>query len=162
MFLFFYLNQGYAIVENPLNQSFGVVFSSEDITSLRAIPDLSRMAIQNYLFQSLYQTEESLITQYEPVDENNLAIYSDSPTILSQTSYRTSELVYHCQVDGTQTLYFDCFHELSTNLVEAVNGSANVYVNGKLLETKYPSQKNNGLLNLGTFTDEELLRFESN
>ena len=151
---FLYLNQGYAIVENPLNQSFGVVFSSEDITSLRAIPDLSRMAIQNYLFQSLYQTEESLITQYEPVDENNLAIYSTTPTILSQTSYRTSELVYHCQVDGTQTLYFDCFHELSTNLVEAVNGSANVYVNGKLLETKYPSQKNNGLLNLGTFTDE--------
>ena len=68
-----------------------------------------------------------------------------------------SYLLYTIPVEGTQTLYFDCFHELSNNLVEPINSSFDVYVNGSLVQSKYPSQSSNGLLVLGTFTDETVV-----
>lgn len=151
---FIYFNDEYTIAENSLNETFGIIFSSLDISSLRTIPEQSRIKIQDYIFQSLYNTNNSLIMEYKAVDKNNLALYGDTPIILNTSSENPIELFYYCHVNGTQTLYFDCFHEISTNLVEAINGSVNIYVNGRLIESKYPSQRNNGLLELGTFKNQ--------
>ncbi|POO88634.1 hypothetical protein C1H57_25015, partial [Clostridium sp. 2-1] len=55
---------------------------------------------------------------------------------------------------GTQTLYFDCFDRLSNSLIEPINSGFHVYVNGLLVLQEYPTQPQNGLVDLGTFTDE--------
>ena len=46
---------------------------------------------------------------------------------------------------------------MSNKLVEPINSSFNIYANGSLVQSKYPSQSSNGLLELGTFTDETVV-----
>ena len=57
-------------------------------------------------------------------------------------------------MQGRQTLYFDCFDRLTNSLIEHINSSFSISVNGKLIQADYPSQLNNGLLNLGTFENQ--------
>ena len=146
-----YINSGYTILQNPSISSFGVVFSPDDISQLEKLPDISRMDLQNYLFQTIFSTSQNLVTAYPRVQGTDFSTITHEQAFYS---YMDSELIYECRVEGTQTLYFDCFDTISNALVERVNGTANVYVNGKRIETSYPSQRNNGLLELGTFTDE--------
>ena len=63
---------------------------------------------------------------------------------------------YRIDVTGTESLYFDCFDKTTTALKEDINDSFDVTVNGVKVEVNYPTQKNNGLLYLGTFTDERV------
>ena len=78
-------------------------------------------------------------------------------TIQKELSSDASYLLYTIPVEGTQTLYFDCFHELSNKLVEPINSSFNIYVNGSLVQSKYPSQSSNGLLELEHLRMKRLL-----
>ena len=134
---FTYINSGYTILQNPSISSFGVVFSPDDISQLEKLPDISRMDLQNYLFQTIFSTSQNLVTAYPRVQGTDFSTITHEQAFYS---YMDSELIYECRVEGTQTLYFDCFDTISNALVERVNGTANVYVNGKRIETSYPSQ----------------------
>ena len=61
---------------------------------------------------------------------------------------------YTIAVEGGQILYFDCAAAPSTRLSEGVNKSCQVLVNGESIRTEFPSQSENGLLELGTFENE--------
>jgi hypothetical protein len=71
-----------------------------------------------------------------------------------EISEQAGTVSYVINVEGTQTLYFDCFDKLTNHLTEPINGSFNIYVNGESIESSYPKKNDNGLLNLGTYTDE--------
>ena len=65
-----------------------------------------------------------------------------------------STIRYTIQVGAKETLYFDCFDNVSTALKEKVYSSVSVYVNGEKRIDAYPKQSANGILELGTFEQE--------
>ena len=71
---------------------------------------------------------------------------------LSSTNY--GYVTYNIFVDGRQNLYFDCFRNLSTSLVEPINNSFKIMVNDFTIKTNYPVKNTNGILDLGVFENE--------
>lgn len=147
-----YHNDRYNIVENLYCLPLGIKTSAPLGAEL---PDLDRIGLQEYLFKELTGSEETLFSEYLTEDTRNLSYQKDDRHHLrigEQSAIAT--LTYTIEVQGRQTLYFDCFDSLSTRLKEAVNDAFSVTVNGSLLESSYPTQSHNGLLTLGSFEDE--------
>ena len=150
-----YKNQGFAIVKNGASFPFGFVVKSGQLSDLNHLPDVSRLEMQEYLFHTLFSTDQKLFTQYQPTQLDNISLSHAYYYKLSRANQdQTGTLLYKIPVSGTQTLYFDCFDALTNNLNEHINSSFSVRVNGTLLDGRYPSQQCNGLLCLGTFTNQ--------
>ena len=151
-----YQNNRYALLKNPELLSFGTVIQSENIGDLENLPDVSRMGIQQYVFSKLFGTTESLVEEYETSSLTNLHYFYDGEQteLVRENPEKDGELEYHILVEGTQTLYLDCFDQVSNSLTEHVYNSLHVSVNDRTIEFQYPTQHENGLINLGTFTDE--------
>lgn len=149
-----YGNGLYSIVKNRYALPVGIVFNPENINSLAYLPDLPRLQLQQYLFQSVFHTGKSLFVPYEPSSTENVTIsHSGGYSISLQDSAEEGTVTYRIPVTGTQTLYFDCFDQISNKLYEHIDSSFSVTVDGTMLELQYPTQPDNGLVNLGTFTD---------
>ena len=146
-----YENELYRIYENPLTLSLGLVVGADQVKE--EIPDLDRMQVQQYLYETLLDTSANqLIYPYAPQEVRHIDISEEAGryTLICRSRY-SAELEYEIRVDGRQTLYFDCFDVYSNNLVEAINQSFDIEVNGKTVTTNYPNQSVNGLVELGTF-----------
>lgn len=145
-----YSNEDYQIVKENFTMPFGTVISNlgEPLT------DRNRFEIQNDLYHTVFGTEEDLFTQYQPDFTENVEMsHSDTGEKITLDD-GAAYLQYQIPVKGTQTLYFDCFQEATNALTEPVNGGCAIAVNGKIIRSLYPTSTENGILNLGTFTDE--------
>ena len=148
-----YSNSRFALVENSDWLPFGFVCSG--LENFADLPDGTRFQTQETLFQTLFPTGETLFEEYEPDTLENVSLTeTDHYELVLQKSGTEGTVGYTIPVSGTQTLYFDCFDTISNRLYEHINSSFSVSVNGKILDSLYPSQKSNGILCLGTFTDE--------
>ncbi len=145
----------YCIVPNETVNSFGVTFAAEDIAALETLPIMSRMETQQYLSDLFYDCGE-IVEPYEPATLMNVVQTEDhGRTILEKIAPgKSGYMTYKIVVDEEQTLYFDCFDKTTTALKEEINDSFEITVNGVRKESSYPSQKSNGLVELGTFKDE--------
>lgn len=154
-----YWNDSYAIAQEPYSLPFGFVFHRQEVEQLSSLSEeLSRMELQQWLFESLFDTEEQLVTEYQPQYEVNLSVeHGEKWELTPHLENGRAYFYYEIDVQGTQTLYFDCFDELHNYLYEAINDSFHVFVDGDLIEQDYPSQSSNGLIELGTFTDETVV-----
>lgn len=150
-----YENKEYAIRENDITLPVGLVMKTERIADLEHLQGTTRLEMQQRLFQSVFHTDKKLITEYKPSSCYNVSISrDDNYHITFPDNSMTGVITYEIPVTGTQTLYFDCFDRLSNGLVEHINSSFSITVNGTFVQDIYPNQSNNGLVNLGTFTDE--------
>jgi uncharacterized membrane protein YfhO len=150
-----YENTKYAIRQNDITLPVGFVMNMDRIEDLEHLQGTTRLEIQQSLFQSVFHSDKKLITEYEPSSLNNVYISKEGNYIISFPDNSMNGIItYQVPVTGTQTLYFDCFDRLSNSLVEHINSSFNIMVNGVLVQDDYPNQSNNGLVNLGTFTDQ--------
>jgi uncharacterized membrane protein YfhO len=132
--------------------------STNKIDKYQNLPETSRMGIQQSMFQAVFNTDKDLITNYKYSAADNVIVDENGEsTIVQKIADDKATLTYYIDVKGTQTLYFDCFDNISNNLAEAVNGSYNVTVNGNTIEKAYPTKNDNGLLKLGTYTDENVI-----
>ena len=93
------------------------------------------MELQQYLFEGIFQTEKELVVPYQPVDFANITFEKNEETGKYQFDLLDHNLTgiinYEIAVKGKQSLYFDCFDELSNRLSEPINATFNVYVNGE-------------------------------
>ena len=153
-----YGNGLYSLVKSDDALPVGILFRpAGKIQSLSSLPDLPRLPLQQYLFQSVFHTDQNLFVPYEPSSLDNVALSrSDGTSISLKDPSREGTITYEIPVTGTQTLYFDCFDQLSNKLYEPINSSFSVTVNGTMLELQYPTQPDNGLVNLGTFTNRKV------
>jgi uncharacterized membrane protein YfhO len=150
-----YENGEYAVRENDITLPVGFVLNTERIEDLEHLQGATRLEIQQTLFQSVFHTDQKLVTQYEPSSLYNVSISKDDDYhITFPDNSMNGVITYEIPVTGTQTLYFDCFDRLSNSLVEHINSSFNIMANDALVQDDYPNQSNNGLVNLGTFTDQ--------
>lgn len=146
-----YENQLYRIYQNPLTLSLGLVVGEDQVRE--EIPDLERMQVQQYLYETLLNPSGGqLISPYAPQEVRHIDISKEAGryTLICRSRYG-AELNYEIQVEGRQTLYFDCFDVYSNSLTEAINQSFDIKVNGKTVTSSYPNQSVNGLVELGTF-----------
>lgn len=151
-----YQNGIYSLIQNPELLSFGTVFGTATIQNLERLPDLSRMELQQYIFTSLFGESELLTIDYDYSSIQNLHYNHNGgkTELIRKDPDSDGVLEYNILVEGTQTLYVDCFDNLSNRLTESVYNALHVSVNGQTVEYEYPVQRENGLLSLGTFTDE--------
>lgn len=151
-----YQNDRYALVKNKERMSFGTVIQSNSISKLKDLPNLTRREIQQYLFSNVFGSDEQLTEEYEPSSTTNVFVYDtgSQTELVRENSEKEGVLEYHILVEGTQTLYLDCFDQVTNHLTEPAYKSLRVSVNDETVANQYPTQQENGLMNLGTFTDE--------
>lgn len=151
-----YSSKKYSILENEFYLPLGIAAKSD----LKNFDDLSiyeRSDVQELLYENALGGDKNdpLITKYYYSTDNAESFgksgYDFDPKKNSET------LVYQIKVDGRQSLYFDCFDQLSTNLTEPINNSFDVIVNGITIQSEYPSSASNGLLKLGEFENESVM-----
>lgn len=152
-----YSNSIYEIVPTEYYLPLGIV-TDADLSGSEELSAGTRSDVQKKLFEQLFgDNGDELITDYEY--DSIYGIQDDSvmsPSFTFNSSSDFSYMDYEIKVTDKQTLYFDCFDKLSNNLSESINGSFMVTVNGRSIQTDYPSQSSNGLLKLGEFENEEV------
>ena len=152
-----YSNSIYEIVPTEYYLPLGIV-TDADLSGSEELSTGTRSDVQKKLFEQLFGGNgDELITDYEY--DSIYGIQDDSmmsPSFTFNSSSDFSYMDYEIKVTDKQTLYFDCFDKLSNNLSESINGSFMVTVNGRSIQTDYPSQSSNGLLKLGEFENEEV------
>lgn len=135
---------------NPLGSRLQPAVLTNDLPNENDIPeDFTRADVQSYISKSLFGTD--LVTKYRP-DEGVVSYSSDGFTIEEDEI-----LSYRIAVKGRQTLYFDCFDRLSNDLSEPIYDSFRVFTNGSVTAQSYPFSKENGVLKLGTFENENVI-----
>jgi uncharacterized membrane protein YfhO len=147
-----YRNDKYSIVKKPA-LSLGII--SQNPLSAE-LSDKSRLDVQNQMFQEIFSSDEELMVTYEPDWMYGLTVSEGSGLyqIARTKPDGVGGIHFSIYVDGRQTLYFDCFDQLSTRLTEVINDSFSVAVNEHTVQKLYPDKKQNGLLCLGSFEDE--------
>ena len=147
-----YENQSYTITKLEHTLGLGLLTTAQLPEEL---PSLSRLGLQQWLFETLFQTDEPLFTDWTPAaswqnctdqgaeNAHQIRITGESPTIS-----------WEIPVGESRTLYFDCFDQCTTNLTEPIYDSFQVLVNGTEIAASYPTQSENGLLKLGQFENE--------
>lgn len=129
------------------------LITDRDITDMDSFEGLDRFDVQQGLYRALFADGDGdeLFTRYEPDSTGEVIINKYDDEILLTPFGKSNEIVYEIFVMGRQTLYFDCFDKLSSNLYETINGSFTVTVNNMVIQQDYPSQASNGLLKLGEY-----------
>lgn len=145
---------GLSIAENKICLPAGIISSTEP-ASTRELDSGDRYAVQKKLAENMLGSSD-MLCRYDctGVLDGKLSYTDGKYHVRLGSSDEYCKLYYEVYVDGEQQLYFDLFDNLSTQLKEIYNDSARVYVNGALVNDSYPSQLNNGLLNLGIFENE--------
>lgn len=150
-----YYNNTYSIVKNPLFLPLGIK-TNTDLSNKEKITQTRRPDIQETIYRDLFGHDKKLFTEYKIHSLNN-ATYNHSNGIYNITKSASNSIIqYKIDVAEPTTLYFDCFSELSNKLQEPINYSFAISVNDATIEQKYPKQRQNGLLNLGTFENQSV------
>lgn len=112
------------------------------------LPAGGRLEVQNQLFAALTGSSVPALHAYEALEGE---IHKSSG------KYRLEKGVYHWDLElaGPETLYFDAFDQVSTRLREEINDCFQITINGQALPS-YPSQRSNGILELGTFQNQRI------
>ena len=109
----------------------------------------NRLEFQNAVFRSL--TGKEGLTPYAPVRTEKLNISRVGETVYLEPDGEEGCLVFELEARQGETLYFDAFHEISTKLKEKINDTFAIEVNGVVVQESYPTQRCNGILELGKF-----------
>lgn len=151
-----YENGAYCIRQNPYALSPLLLTSTDILAQGELLLNIDRPLTQQRLAEALFgETAAGLFTRYDYTSLQNIIDTFDGRHAI-QTSAGGGTLRYDLHISDRQTLYFDCFDRLSNALVEHINGTADVSVNGVKLCREYPSKSLNGLLCLGTFENEDV------
>ncbi len=117
---------------------------------------LGRIPYQEALFEALYPSEGTLFEKYRPAVGGLRMREQGDGAVFSELS-ENGVISYQLDIVGTRRLYLDVFSDYTNSLREPYYGAFRVSVNGRSVSTDYPSQENNGLLDLGSFTDTQVV-----
>ncbi len=150
-----YSNANYIIYENPNVFPLGIV-SSSNLGEVSELPGKDRAVNQQFLADVLFGEDSLALRRYEWTSIHNLRYEcgENRHSLQRINQALESTIRYTIQVGAKETLYFDCFDNVSTALKEQVYSSVSVYVNGEKMIDAYPKQSANGILELGTFEQE--------
>lgn len=145
-------NGEFVIKENPYYLGLGIKIKGDIPKNLS---HKNRLAALGEAFAKMTDSENPVVTYQVYNTENCNLLTQDDGYVIGRAS-NNANITYSVDIIGKQTLYFDCYDGFSNNLVEDINQSFEVYVNSSVRSYSYPSQKENGLLKLGSFENEQV------
>lgn len=147
-----YSNDKYCIAETDNFLPLGIFTNASDVSM--DIEDYTRIELQEHVFRAITNSQNNLFTELKPTKFYNCSLSEKAGNYYVKKRSSSAYIEYTVQVEGTKTLYFDCFDEFSNSLSEKINKSFAVYVNDVRKCSQYPVDTLNGLITLGTFTNE--------
>ena len=150
-----YSNEGFQIYEEDISLPFGIL-SSADLSEISQMPELERPMVGQWVLSELSGEEAEFVRKLEPSGLINLDAYYSNGRVEARITDQGDDafIFYNIEVAGKQILYFDGYNGSSTNLYESINAAVDIWVNGDRVQRNYPSQKSNGIVELGRFEDE--------
>ena len=145
-------NGEFIIKENPYYLGLGIKAKGDMPEKLS---HKNRLATLGEAFGSMTDSENPVVT-YHAYNTQNCHLKTENDGYSIDSVSNNANITYSVEVTGKQTLYFDCYNGFSNNLTEEINQSFEVYVNSAVRSYAYPSQKENGLLKLGSFENEQV------
>lgn len=112
-----------------------------------ALETENRFQVQDRLYQAVTGEAEGAFSVYRPVQ---------GEAALGEVTLEPTALRYEIPVLQRETLYFDAFSCISTRLKEKINDGFHIKVNGQEIAASYPTQRQNGILELGTFENQKV------
>lgn len=141
--------------ENKIYCPIGIISNTlpDDMSKLDFT---DRFAAQKKLAVNLLGSDEMLYKYDSSYIADGTCEYQNGKYIIkaSEPDKALCQIRYALDVKGHQLLYFDIFDKLSNNTSEKYYESVKIYVNGNCITAGYPTQKNNGIINLGEFENE--------
>lgn len=132
----------------------GAVISKAAPYSLSGFKNSERLQASEFIAEKLLSSNDILEMQNDYSTENLSLTYKNgkyTAKIIDKSF--PAYINYSFPVIGEKELYFDLFGNYSDNLSQPYFGAVNIYVNGKALDSSYPSKKSNGIIDCGTFAD---------
>ena len=150
-----YSTSDYEIFRQNYALPLGIITKS-DLSDCESLQGLTRQQVQQTIYDKLISSEDKgVITGYDYTDTQGVRIKKDKNNRVKITlSSEEGYIDYRLDVFGRQSLYFDCFDKLSSDLYEHINDSFDISLEEFNIEDNYPSQGSNGLLYLGTFENQ--------
>ena len=113
-----------------------------------------RFALQDAVYRSLTGEGTGAFRRCRPSQLQDLT-WEETDGVVTLTPVSDSaRLTYHIQVGERETLYFDAFRDNTVRLKEDINDAFQVTVNGRVVADSYPTQSQNGILQLGNFSHQ--------
>ena len=149
-------SDGYGISPTLAYLPLGVI-TAEDIVKESETADYSNRAeLQKTLYQDFFGNADG-VTVYALNDAStqNLTVEkrADGKYLLIPDKNKTGSLTFRVTANEKQSLYFDVFDENDNSLKQAINGKFTISAPSKRV-SKFPAQKQNGLLYLGEYADK--------
>lgn len=135
----------------------GIVTKRDIVKAAESGADYTRRAeLQSILAEDFFGSAEG-VTTYTLADAtlSNLTMEECDGKYVLTPSGGTGRIVFRVPVAETATLYFNAFDENTNALKQAINSKFSVSAPSFSL-SDYPTQKQNGLVRLGEYSDREV------
>ncbi len=132
------------------------ILTQKDIIEAKDTDYSKRVEFQRTLSDDFFGNTDG-ISAYtlESAKLTNLKMEERNGKYLLTPTGGTGKIVFRVSVEGTSTLYFNAFDENSNALHQSINKKFSISA-PRYTVSEYPTQKCNGLLNLGEYTDREV------
>jgi len=142
------------LYEHKMKSSYGY-FIDRDIDTTNTKDSFE---IQNQMYQEIENTKDSLFTIFRDWSLNNIKTSEvngkTSYQIIDQDAYNYVEQVI--PIGKKQVLYLEILKDLDNNMNLDIYQKFNIYVNDKLFREHAITEEDNGVINLGTFEEENV------
>lgn len=151
------INDILGAAENEICCPIGII-SKTDPDESSELKFTDRFDIQKQISKCLLGSDDMLIKYGVTSILDGELQYTNGKYNINESDPEISRcrLNYNFKVRGHQNIYFDLFDNLGNNLYEYVYNSVKVTVNGVCISPSYPDKKNNGILDLGEFENEDV------
>lgn len=133
----------------------GAVISSASPEELSLSDGTERMEATVLMAEKLFGVTD-FVDEIQPYALDNVTV-TEKNGITEVTLDEDAEegfISYSFFAEDSRILYFDIFGNYSTDLAEPYSRAVDVFVNGIPAESDYPYKRENGILELGCFTDK--------
>ncbi len=147
----------YVIKKNERALPLGFV-TDQNISAKTRLEFLPRPYVGQQLLSAISGKEENIVCEYLPRQTQNLSLIKDGDLYtLTRQGSGQSVLRYTLPAQSVPFVYyFDCGSSLENNLSEPYYNAFSIYINNRLVCGSYPSQNNNGILELASSGDEPI------
>ncbi len=142
------------LYEHKMKPSYGYLIQKDiDTTNSK-----NSFEIQNQMYQQIENTKESLFTTSDQWKLNNIK----KSQVDEKTSYQIIDADAYNYIEQTisvrnkQTLYLEILKDLDNNINLDIYHHFNIYVNDRLFLDHAIKEDDNGVINLGTFENEDV------
>ncbi len=149
-------SDGYGVSPTLAYLPLGVITAEDVVKESETADYTNRAELQKILYQDFFGNTNG-VTVYALNDAvaTDLAVEkrADGKYLLTPEKDKVGSLTFVVKATEKQSLYFDVFDENDNSLKQAINGKFTVSAPSKRI-SKFPAQKQNGLLYLGDFANK--------